>query len=372
VFSDEFYLCIQGLRSLKVVNFMTNLKVERSVEWALGSVDDLLFAFSTSLWQLKKKPTYLSDTAQLAQLHQQQPGLAPDQLFLPPSLPVVTLQSIRLPVLARQFGAIGRQYRAFHLEYPSAVSTGYAANDVVRAIYLEHIGAENSPAVIYLHGWMEFEPGLSLRLPLSWFGAMGLNILALHLPFHFERTPPDKLSGELSITGNLPLALKGLQQAISDVRQALYWLKQRNCPVALLGKSLGGLVGAMTLAVEPGFEAGALVVPATSTRSTIWHSRYTRLIRRDLTRQGLDEETTSQLLEVVRPGHYQPSIDPRRILVLKAKADRVCFPFDTDHFVQQWGANLVEIPTGHLTATFAPQARRAVHDHLQRYLLPVF
>ncbi len=335
------------------------------MEWALGGFDDAMFSLSTFLWQLKGKPPYLSDAAELARL--QQPVTLPEVggLFRSPPVPTVALTPMRLPISAQ---ASARRYRAFRLEYPSAVKTEYEANDLVRAVYLEQIEAESAPTLLYLHGWMEFETGLSLRLPLSWAEPLGLNIVALHLPFHFERTPPGTLSGELAVTGNLPLAIKGMQQAVSDVRQALYWLKQRGLRVALAGKSLGGLVGAMALATEAGFEAGALVVPATSTRASIWRSRYTRLVRRDLTQQGLDEEATARLLEVVRPGRYQPVIEPERILVFKARADRVCFPTDTDQFAEQWGVQVIEVPTGHLTATLVPSMHRAAQTHLYRFM----
>ncbi len=343
-------------------------RIENSMEWALGGLDDAVFTLSTFMWELKRKPPYLSDTTELARLQTAPIRLEPQALFVPPPSPVVQLTPTRLPRMATQLGGLSRHYQAYNLSYDSAIQTGYPANNMARAIYLERKGAENGPTVIYLHGWMEFEAGLSLRLPLSWAGPLGLNILALHLPFHFERTPPGKLSGELSITGNLPLGIMGMQQAVSDVRQALYWLKQRGSKVALIGKSLGGLIGAMTLAVEDGFEAGILVVPATSTRASIWQSRYTRLVRRDLAQQGLDEEATARLLEVIRPGRYQPAIDPQRILVFKANADRVCFPTDTDLFAEQWGVPMLEVPSGHLTAPFVPRTRRASQQHLQRFL----
>lgn len=348
---------------------MTMQKMERSLEWALGGFDEAMFGLSTFFWQIKNQPPYLSDAEELARLYRSAPELLePGQVFAPPPAPVVELEPVKLPRLAATPGDFARQYQAYRMQYPSATSTGYPENDRVQALYLERKGAEKAPCVIYLHGWMEFEPGLSLRLPLNWAGPLGMNILALHLPFHFERTPSGKISGELSVTGNLPLALKGLQQAVGDVRQALYWLRARGLKAGLIGKSLGGLVGAIALAAEPGFEAGVLAVPATSTRTSIWQSRYTRLVRRDLTRQGLDEEATARMLEIVRPGRYQPAIDPQRILVFKATADRVCFPSDTDRFTRQWGVKVIEVPTGHLTATFAPGTRRATQEHLRRFL----
>lgn len=341
---------------------------ERPMEWALGNVDEAMFTFSTALQQLKRKP-YLSDPAQLAELTRPLEMLpAVEEVFVQPPRPEVKLTPARFPRTTAELPALTRPYRVYTLEYPSAITTGFEANDTVRGYYLERNDNENGPAVIYLHGWLEFDPGLSLRLPLEWLAPPGFNILALHLPFHFGRAPKGTISGELSIMGNLPLLIKGTQQSVSDVRQALYWLKERHSSVGIVGKSLGGLVEAMALAAESAFAAAALLVPATSTRDIIWRSGYTRLLRRDLLLQGLDEETTARLLEIVRPGRYQPAIDPQRILLFKARADRVCFPGDTDLFARAWGVPVVEVPTGHLTSTLHPRMRQATQAHFKQFL----
>ncbi len=345
---------------------------ERPVEWALGNMDEALFNFGSFMLSMSRKPPYTSDQAGLAWLEKtaQSPVDLSSWFSAPPPPIIKLITSKNLPLTALPLGVSAREFSVSKIEYPSAIKTGFPANDTVHGLYLQRRGYEDGPVLIYLHGWMEFEPGLSLRLPLSWASQLNLNILALHMPFHFERTQPGTLSGELSITGNLPLAVKGMQQAISDVRQALGWLKRDNPQrtIGLGGKSLGGLVGAMTLVIEPGFEAAVLAVPATSTRASIWRSAHTRRMRQDLTSQGLDEEATARLLEIIRPGRYRPLLDPARILILKARADRVCFPDDTDRFTDQWQTPVLELPTGHITATFDPRGRRAVQLHLKHFL----
>ena len=348
-----------------------NKNYERPLEWALGNLDEAFFSFSSYLVEKSGKPPYLSDKDELDRLNEK---LGPveklEELFPGPPYPNLKMTPRQPHTLLLQSGPQLRHYRVYNVEYPSAVATGFTRNDRVYGFYLERPAQETAPAVAYLHAWMEFEAGFSLRLPLTWAGPLGYNILALHLPFHFERTPPGKLSGELAMTGNLPLAVKAMGQAVSDVRQAINWLRtqQPERPIGLIGKSLGGLVGAMVLASEPNLDAGVLAVPATGAKSSIWQSTYTSLIRRDLDRQGLDEAATSRLLEVIRPGRYQPAIEARRILVLKANADRGCFPDDTDNFAREWGTPLVALPTGHLTATFHPRARQVAQAHLEQFL----
>lgn len=357
---------------MKAGQFMRDYRnFEKPLEWVLGNLDEAFFSFSNYWVEKSGKPPYLSDKAELDRLYKEfGPVEKLEELFPGPPHPDLKLVHRHSRSLLLQAGPQLRHYRVYNVEYLSAVTTGFKGNDRVYGLYLERPGHETAPVVVYLHGWMEFETGFSLRLPLTWAGPLGFNILALHMPFHFERTPPGKLSGEMAITGNLPLAVKAMGQAVSDVRQAITWLKtqQPDRPTGLIGKSLGGLVGAMVLASEPKLDAGVLAVPATGAKSSIWQSTYTSLIRRDLDRQGLDEAATARLLEVIRPGRYRPAIEARRILVLKANADRVCFPEETDTFAREWGTPLVALPTGHLTATFHPRARQVAQQHLGRFL----
>ena len=341
---------------------------KRPVEWALGNFDQACFTLGSRALELRRRHTYTAEPEGMSWLEQlADTPLDLKELFAKPNLPHVRLTPTKLPLVAQSFNL---PYRVSKLTFPSAIATPYPVDNTVHAFYLQHQGHENGPTMLYLHGWMEFEPGVSLRLPIAWSVGLGLNILALHMPFHFERTVAGTISGELSLTGNLPMTVKTLQQAVSDVRQAFYWLKAQrpNAPVILVGKSLGGMLGAMTLVNEGDFAAAVLAVPAISTKASIWQSEYTRPMRKELMRQGLDEEATSRLLEVIRPSRYQPLLDPKRILILKAQADRVCFPQDTDQFVQDWHTPMFELPTGHLTATMDPRGRKAVQAHLRRYL----
>src|SRR4051794_2338300 len=160
---------------------MENFKnYERSLEWVLGNLDEAFFTFSTYWIERSGKPPYISDKAELERLREL-PWTPdkPEELFPRPSLPDIKMSERSSRGLALQGGPLIRQYRLFNLEYPSAITTGYPSNDTVRGIFLERPGHEKAPVVIYLHGWMEFETGLALRLPLTWAGPLGFNILAL-------------------------------------------------------------------------------------------------------------------------------------------------------------------------------------------------
>lgn len=343
----------------------------RTTHWtktALGNFDEAVFWLSNFILKINKTPAYVSDQAEFENLLQLTSTFEPTMLFQKPTSPALTLQPAKLNKAALLFSPAVEHYKAYTFEYPSQITTGYPENDTVHGHYLERTDNPNAPAIVYLHGWREFDANLGLRLPLSWFGPLGYNILALHFPFHYERAPKGTASGQLSLTGNLPLTVKGVQQAISDTRQAIYWLKERHASVGLLGKSLGGLIGSTTLLVEDALDVAVLVVPATNSYTSIWKSTYTSIMRKDLAAQGLDEQKTYSLFEALRPANYPPAIDPQKILTIKAIGDRVCFPDDTDVFVKNWGTPVVEVPTGHLTVTLDHRVAEAVQQHFKKYL----
>lgn len=343
----------------------------RAEDWkknALGNFDEAVFWLSNIALKLTKPPAYISDQTEFEKLLGAVANFEPDKVFQKPTVPSFELKPAKVSSILRMLSGSPNHYQAYTFEYPSLVNTGYPQNDIVRGHYLECTNRPHAPALIYLHGWREFDSTLGLRLPLAWFGPAGYHILMLHFPFHFERTPKGTLSGQLSLTGNLPLTITGVQQAISDVRQAIYWLRQRHSKVGLMGKSLGGLIGSTTLIVEEALDAAALLVPATNSYTSVWKSTYTEMMRQDLRAQGLDEQKTWQLFEALRPANYPPRIEPQKILTVKAIEDRVCFPADTDTFVQRWNTPVVEVPTGHLTVTLDKRVNEAVVKHFETYL----
>ena len=334
----------------------------------LGSgFDETAFAFVTNLKRFQKSSTpYITDRAYLEGLDAMR-DCSPQQLFPTPPLPSVSERAIARPW---QLSPYGLQYRVKHLTFPSAHPLGQVNNDTVHAYYLYRPGHEQGPTLFYLHGWMAYNPGLWLRPPFSWAEPLGLNIFFMEQPFHMHRSPPGTSSGELSLNGDLMLGLEGVRQAVSDVRASLAWLKtsQGVEKVGLLGRSLGGLVAASTLTVEPGFECAVLDIPAVSPHSSIWRSSYTRFMRAELRKQGLDEQQTAAQFEILRPGRFKPVLEPERIMLIEATADRACFPEETERFAQEWGLTTVKIGFGHMSVILSRQSKRAGREFLARWL----
>jgi len=318
--------------------------------------DEVNFAVMTGLMQvqrrnLRQQSSDLEKLQRLAELAK----LPPDKLFLAPPLPEVKRTAVNRPP---QLAGVGRNYRLERLTFPSVFESGKPNNDMVAGWWAYRPGRETAPTIIYAHGWMAYDPGMWLRMPLSWAAPLGYNVLMLELPYHMSRTPPGTRSGELSITADLPGAVVTAQQGVSDIRQVVKWLRAQGVEkIGLLGKSLGGLMSSLTVVAEPELDCAVLLIPAVDAGASLWHSTYTRLVRYDLARQGIDEAMTSQALGAMNPTRQRPAIDPHRVLIIVATADRACPPAETEKLAAAWKAPLERIPLGHLSAGFTSQAR---------------
>lgn len=336
----------------------------------LGSgLDEFSFHSATLLRSLQHRQKHLTDPAELAKLHELTQSSDIAQLLdqtTPPSIPEITIQNEKMHWLLRW---IGRDYRYTRLTFPSAVDSGHPSNDYVYAHHLYRPNYKNAPTLLYLHGWMQTNYAASLYVPLRWAEASGYNLIMLELPHHLHRSSPGTYSGELSLTGNLSAVLTTIRQAVSDIRALNAWLHARGIEqVALVGKSLGGMIAAMALTLDSDFDCAILLVPAIAPHSSLWRSSYTRLIQTELAAQGLDEEATRLLLEAFQPGHYPPAIDPKRILVIGASGDRVVFQPDLANFAEQWQTQTAWLDWGHLSTTWTAESAGLIKPFLAQWL----
>lgn len=334
-----------------------------------SSLDEFSFHSATLLQTLLRRQKHLTDPAELERLYQliQTHDIA--QLLeqtTPPPVAEITIQNEKMPWLLRW---LGRDYRYTRLTFNSAVANGHDNNNRVHAHHLYRPDHKNGPTLLYLHGWMQSNYAASLYVPLRWAAASGYNLVMLELPHHLHRSAPGTYSGELSLTGNLAAVLTTLRQAVSDARSLNLWLHERGIEqVALVGKSLGGTISALTLTVDGNFNCAVLLVPAIAPHSSLWGSSYTRNIQTELATQGLNEETTRLLLEAIQPGQYPPAIDPKRILVIGASGDRVVFQPDLAKFTEQWQTETKWLDWGHLSSTWTTESAEIIKPFLEQWL----
>ena len=155
-------------------------------------------------------------------------------------------------------------YTEYRVEFPSAYRSPYPANNTVYAWWLvpaERVG--RAPTVVLLHSLgirrPELEMGLARELARN-----GIAVFLMTLPYHMQRTPPGYGSGDLILAGDIALLREAGIQATWDVRRAVDWLQRQPevdpDRIALVGISLGAILGATALASEPRLHSAALIL----------------------------------------------------------------------------------------------------------------
>jgi dienelactone hydrolase len=152
-------------------------------------------------------------------------------------------------------------YQRFHLTYE-------VEGQKVYATYFrpKRTRTEPGPALVGIHGiWSDRREQF---WPIAEAAARnGYAALLPSLPYHHERrTPFSLVSGQQFITRDIPATRANLRRAVVEARRGLDWLLDQpevdRSRVAVAGVSLGGVIAAVALKVEPRFSAGILAVAA--------------------------------------------------------------------------------------------------------------
>jgi pimeloyl-ACP methyl ester carboxylesterase len=179
--------------------------------------------------------------------------------------------------------------------FKSVLPSGIERNDAVTARLFETDSCDWTRPVVLLHGlafsrlsmWDSFAAALARR---------GCPVLLVGMPFVCERTPPGDRLGAAYMRVAKP-ALPAYEQAVADVRAALEWLLTKHaarggetstvCWPALVGISMGALVGVIAAALEPRFERFVCLLGGADLDTLVFGGTYGPRIRRRIARAGI-------------------------------------------------------------------------------------
>jgi len=176
---------------------------------------------------------------------------------------------------------------------------------------------------VFLHGY-----GGSKEDMLSFAGliaAEGYAIIAIDAEFHGER----REEGKALYSPNLEESRNGIIQTIIDLRRAVDYLETReeidSERIGYVGGSMGGILGAIFIGVEPRIKAAALLVAGGNMSLMIMKSQHPAIpaIRRYLEEQGMTYGELQEALNPVDPLNFIGSFSPRPVVFHLGKYDQI-------------------------------------------------
>jgi hypothetical protein len=277
------------------------------------------------------------------------------------------------PVFPSRFVSSVRQegYVEYRVEFPSAYRSPYPANNTVYAWWLvpaERVG--RAPTVVLLHSLgirrPELEMGLARELARN-----GIAVFLMTLPYHMQRTPPGYGSGDLILAGDIALLREAGIQATWDVRRAVDWLQRQPevdpDRIALVGISLGAILGATALASEPRLHSAVLILGGADLAHVLWDSILAIRARARLRREGYTLERLREELAPIEPLNLLTPEHGEKTFVIGARFDIVVPTEDTEKLIRALGnPKVLWLNTGHFGGGLVQRALfRLVRQHLQ-------
>ncbi len=221
---------------------------------------------------------------------------------------------------------------------------------------------EPRAALVLIHGYMAGQHAIEERMwPTSWLYRSGLDLALFVLPFHGVRAIARR-SGPPPFPGSDPrLSNEGFRQAMGDFRDLVARLRRDGREVGVMGMSLGGYTTALAATVEPSLACAVPVIPLGSLAD---FARDQGRLGSNDAEAALEHAALEAAQAVVSPLQRRPAIEPRRVLVVGARADRITPLRHAERLAAHFGAELDSWPGGHLLQIGRSDAFRRIGRHL--------
>ena len=251
----------------------------------------------------------------------------------------------------RPLPTLGKVMTVSAVTFPSPVVTPHPNNNTVHCEYFCPTAGGAKPGVIVLHiAGGDFDLA---RLFCRALATRGVAALFLKMPYYGEREQPGSPARMLSMDPRE--TVRGMTQAVLDIRQAAGWLAARDeidpVQIGVLGISLGGITGALALSIEPRLTKGCLLLAGGGMGEVAWQSVEMSEARKRWTAAGHTKEELFAIFRTVDPVTYAKPVAGRKILMLNASRDEVVPPECTKALWRAFGEpEIVWWDAGHYTA----------------------
>lgn len=244
-----------------------------------------------------------------------------------------------------------RVLRVWNVTFPSPVVTPHANNNTVHCEYFQPGTAGQRPGVIVLH-ILGGDFVLS-RLFCRALAHEGVAALFLKMPYYGPRRQPEVKARMVSLDPDE--TVRGMTQAVLDVRQATAWLASRpeidSGQLGIMGISLGGITAGLAASAEPRLQNVCLILAGGDIGEVAWNSPHMKQLRQRWEAAGGNKESLVELIRPVDPVTYAANVRGRRILMLNAAYDEVIPPACTTSLWKALGEpEIVWWDAGHYSA----------------------
>ncbi len=242
------------------------------------------------------------------------------------------------------------------LRFPSGISTDIEANNLVWAKITESGSLDR--AMVVFHHW---NASAWNRQIANFFSLLGVTVVEIAMPYHFERSRPGSAHADYMLSPNLGRTIQSVRQAVWDGRKLIAWLKSQGYrEISVLGMSLGSWVAGLVAAHDPAVTKASLFLAGGSLADMVWTGRATRSIRESLETEVelADLRRAWGPLDLEKHAHRlaRPGLDLQLVL---ARRDKVVLPELSQRFIRRLkdaGArpDILELNCGHYSLAMPP------------------
>lgn len=245
----------------------------------------------------------------------------------------------------------------YRLDFPSPVTTPTPENNTVPLfVHLPKEGPGPFPVVLILHYWGALNRAVEDEIASN-LTKKGVAAVLMTLPYHLQRTPEGKRSGELAIQADTAFLRTTTEQSLQDCRRALDFIQTRpeldSSRLGVAGTSLGAIVAALVYSVDDRLQYGAFVLGGVDLAHLLWNSSRVIPQREEFRRQGYTEDKLRDELKTVEPLSFFPRAKPGKTFVVGALYDTVVPPRSTENLIKSLdNPDVLWLETGHYGGFF--------------------
>ena len=218
------------------------------------------------------------------------------------------------------------RYVVAKVRFPSPIVSDDVENNTVHCEFFRPVGAGKRPAVIVLH-ILGADFALSRYLAAR-LADRGVAALFLKLPYYGERRPLDGKKRFLS--DDIGRSVLSMRQGVCDVRRAAAWLASQPdvAPekIGVTGISLGGIVSALTVAVDPALQRGAFLLAGGDLARVLWQMPEGTKYRELWLKSGRTFADFKALTDPFDPLTYADRLKGKRLMMIAGNVDDVIPP----------------------------------------------